>query len=352
VDDQHGRDGPIVPDTWVTSRRAVLAFDAFCTARKWVFTETPEQSDFGKDGYLDFSHEGRLTGQCVAVQVKGGSSLRRANGYSIAADQRRRRLWMDSTIAVFGIVWDPDEAALYWIDLTHALRAEGIDAPLHIPAANRLDDGDLSDFVEAMWRSTTGTSIAAGLGSDDADLQDAAVFDCWGLGRRDPRYLVLLRRVMFALQPAALDRAIYVLNSCSLNMDNLLDARWMSMADRELVRATFRWTVDEAVVLLDRVQDEDGFGRGSFSSCIYWLLVGPNPRGDHFIELAEAAVLRAAAVGRLHAAGCGLVLRVYWAGNDGLDVLMRLVAAAPVLGTTSQARALGENLKEWGHIEL
>ena len=50
----------------------------FCLDQGWVFTETPEQTDFGKDGYLDFSKGGRLTGQCIALQIKGGLSFRRA----------------------------------------------------------------------------------------------------------------------------------------------------------------------------------------------------------------------------------------------------------------------------------
>ena len=52
--------GPIVSDTWVTSQKAVNTFQAFCLDQGWVFTETPEQTDFGKDGYLDFSKDGRL----------------------------------------------------------------------------------------------------------------------------------------------------------------------------------------------------------------------------------------------------------------------------------------------------
>ncbi len=344
-------EGPVVADTWVTSREAVLAFESLCTRHRWVFTETPDQSDFGKDGYLDLSHEGRLTGQCIAIQLKGGSSFRRSEGFTIPADGRRRHLWMESTIPVFGIVWDPDDSGLYWLDLTTALRADGLEVALRVPRSNRLDD-DVGSFAEAIWRSTTGTPVAAAFGSDDEELQDAAVYDCWGLGRRDLRYLVLLRRVMFGLQPAPLDRAIFVLNSCSLNMDNLLDPTWMSTSDRTEVRSYFRWTTDEAVALLDRVQDEDGFERGSFSSCIYWLIVGPEPRGDHFVELAEAATLRAASVGRLHAAAWGLVLRVYWAGDEGRAVFDRLVSKAPQLGRTEIAQTVDSDLSTWGRIEL
>ncbi|HUY50884.1 MAG TPA: DUF4365 domain-containing protein [Streptosporangiaceae bacterium] len=272
--------GPIVSETWVTSQKAVNAFREFCLDQAWVFTETPEQTDFGKDGYLDFSRNGRLTGQCIAVQIKGGVSFHRRDSFVIPADGRRRNFWMKSSVPVFGIVWDPIGGGLYWTNLTGALRNQGINSTLQIPARNRIDTEGLEGFLDAMWRSTTGLTIALAFGSDDAELQDVAAYDCFGLGRADPRYLILLRRVMFGLHSTALDRAIKVLNYCTHNGDNAYPQNWMSEDSRATVRKHFVWTVDEAVELLDRTPDEEGFDRGAFSSCIYWLLVGPYLNGQ------------------------------------------------------------------------
>lgn len=344
--------GPKVTDTWVTSQRAVNAFKEFCLQHRWVFTETPEQTDFGKDGYLDFSHEDELTGQCIAVQIKGGSSWRTADGYLIRADTRRRSFWASSTVPVFGIVWDPDDGGLYWTDLTGRLREAGHEAELRVPASHRIDRGDVSDFLDAMWRSTTGSSLALAFGSDDLELQEAAIWDAYGMGRLEPRYLVLLRRVMFGLSPTALDLAISILNTCSLNGDNLYDPKWMSMETRNAIRDHLVWSVDEAIELLDRSQDEDGFERGSFSSCIYWLLVGPDPRADHFVDLAEEAALRAASRGREHAAKWALFLRVYWAGMDGKQVFERLCATEPSLGATPLAQEMANQLTEFGYLSI
>ena len=338
-------------ESWVTSRMAVSAFNAFCLEQGWVFTETPEQTDFGKDGYLDFAYQGHLTGQCIAVQIKGGHSYRSGDGFCISADRRHRTLWMNSSVPVFGVVWDPD-GGLYWADVTSTLRANGIAATLDVPAANRIDDGGLDSFLEAMWRATVEPRIAVALGSDDAELQEVAAFDCLGLGRTDPRYLILLRRVMFGLQPPVLDRAIHLLNECSINPDLLKDTRWMSMENRMAVREHFVWSVDEAVKLLDRVQDQDGFERGSYSLCIYWLLVGTKPSGSHFIELAESAALTAAAAGELHSAKWAMFLRVYWAGEEGQVVFDRLLRQAPVLGESVLATAIAQQLAEFGHLSL
>jgi len=345
--------GPIVSDTWVTSQKAVNAFKAFCLDQGWVFTETPEQTDFGKDGYLDFSKEGRLTGQCIALQIKGGVSFHRHGSYVIPADRRRRKFWSESSVPVFGIVWDPADGGLYWTDLTGTLRHEGIAATLQIPATNRVDAGNIEDFLDAMWRATSGPAVALVFGSDDADLQDGAAYDCFGLGRANPAYLVLLRRVMFGLQPSALDQAIKVLNYCSHNGDNSYRARWMSEANRTAVRRHFIWGIDEAIELLDRVPDEEGFERGSFSSCIYWLIVGPHlSDSSHYVKLAEDATLRAAATGREHAAKWGLVLRVYWAGGEGPQVFDRLLKAQPSLRHSDLIGLIAQDLTDHGYIAL
>lgn len=346
------RTGPIVKGSWVTSRQAVAAFNEFCLARRWLFTEVPEQTDFGKDGYLDFSEGGHLTGQCIAVQVKGGQSFRRSQGYVVRADVRRRTLWFTSTVPVFGIVWDPTIEKLFWLNLTAELQSKGIDSQLRVPVEQCLEGDGEKSFLQAMWQATAGSPVAAALGSDDAEVQDAAVFDIYGLGRRDPRYLVLLRRVMFGLAPEVLDRAIFVLNQCSLNPDNILDSRWLSMEGRQLVRQQFLWSIDEAVALLDRTQDDDAFERGSFSSCIYWLLVGPEPFSPHFLELAETAALRAIQTARRTAAQWGLVLSVYWAGTDGPATFDRLTTQAPEFRGLPVVEQVREHLNEFGYLSI
>jgi hypothetical protein len=136
-----------------------------------------------------------------------------------------------------------------------------------------------------------------------------------------------------------------MLNQCSLNGDLFLDPKWMSEENPATVRKHFEWSIDEAVDLLDRTRDENGFERASFSSCIYWLLVGPRLDGTHFVELAEAAALRAAAAGRDHAAKWALILRVGWAGDQGQEVFDRLLQAEPALGDSEMARRIPQGLR-------
>jgi hypothetical protein len=126
----------------------------------------------------------------------------------------------------------------------------------------------------------------------------------------------------------------------------------MSEDNRATVRKHFIWTIDEAVELLDRTPDEEGFERGTFSSCIYWLIVGPDFSGPRYVDLVEAATLRAAATGREHVAKWGLVLRVYWAGDGGQEVFDRLLQAEPTLGQSDVARNVAQSLSDHGYIAL
>ena len=318
-----------------------------------MFLEVPQQYDFGKDGYVDFSEQQTLNGLSIAVQVKGGKSYRSASGWEIPAKDRTRQLWFESTVPVFGILWDP-EHGLHWINLTDFLRCEGIDAPIRLTSDNSLDEQSVGAFVEAAQRATAGSMAMAALGSTDAELQAAAIWDCFGLGRRDPRYLTLVRRVMFGLDPRATDLAIEALNNCSHNRDNWIDTTWMGLEERASVRESFRWTVDEAVALLDRVRDdENGFySRASLGSCVYWLLVGDDSSGRPYVDLVEAAMKRAISEDGLHAAAMGLLLWLYWLGPGAASALQDLLELHPGMVMDDEVALIVEHVRVYGSISL
>ena len=98
-----------VLDSWVTSKQAVNCFSTWCTARSWVFQPVDASNDFGKDGYVDITDDdGRLTGELFSVQVKGGESWAAAGGYRIPVG-KHRDVWMNSTVPVIGVVYDPKD---------------------------------------------------------------------------------------------------------------------------------------------------------------------------------------------------------------------------------------------------
>ena len=173
-----------------------------------------------------------MTGPCIAVQIKGGRSFRNADGYSLNASDSQRCFWEMSTVPIFGIVWDPDTDGLYWCDITGTLRKQGHQARIHAPKHNELNSTEgASSFQEYAVASSIAGPIALALASDDLLLQVAAVEDTLAFGKRDPRYFVLLRRIMFALHGDALDHAIYVLGKLTMNPDVYFDTLWFGKSN-------------------------------------------------------------------------------------------------------------------------
>ncbi len=105
----------------------------------------------------------------------------------------------------------------------------------------------------------------------------------------------------------------------------------------------------------DRPQDLGGIRgiRGIRGGRGWRRVLGPhldNP--SHYVKLAEAATLRAAATGREQAAKWGLVLRVYWAGREGPQVFDRLLRAEPSLGQSELVGLIAQGLADHGYIAL
>ena len=55
---------------------------------------------------------------CVALQIKSGVSYRTGKGDYVVPVEHHADLWRRSTVPVFGMVYDPDDLQLRWVDLT------------------------------------------------------------------------------------------------------------------------------------------------------------------------------------------------------------------------------------------
>jgi hypothetical protein len=341
---------PTVTSSWVVGRQGVNAFERRCLELGWVFHETPQQSDFGKDGYVDFTHNTTMTGPCVAVQIKGGRSFRNSDGYNLRASDSQRRFWEMSTVPVFGIVWDPDSNGLHWCDITGTLRKQGYQAQLHASRCNELNSTEgAASFKEYAIACSIAGPVALALASDDPLLQVAAVEDTQAFGKRDPRYFVLLRRTMFALHEDALDHAIYVLGKLTMNPDAYFDKLWFGMTVCQDIRRQFRWTVSEAILLLGRIEN-DGVNRATFGQNIYWLIVGDD--NWDYVSIVQEATILAATLGNEHAAGWDLYLSVFWAAEHGERRLDEFLKRQPLLKFVWSYEAIRDLLAKDGRVEI
>src|SRR5262245_20614336 len=108
----------------VVEREAVNATRAFFESNRCVFQEIDGSNDYGKDAYVDLPQGEVVSGLCAALQIKGGRSFRRAKGnYAIPVTASHAKLWLSSTVPVIGIVYDPDDRQLRWVNLSVLLRS-------------------------------------------------------------------------------------------------------------------------------------------------------------------------------------------------------------------------------------
>ena len=144
-----------IPKGRRVGRAAVNAVRALFEQYDHIVQEIDGQNDFGEDLFLTFSEDGRTTGDVVKIQVKGGASWRRANGYSIPVEQHGE-VWSDGNLPVLCIVYDPETCGLYWANATKRLRSaryagESL-SRIGISSSAKLDESTLDAFVAEVRR--------------------------------------------------------------------------------------------------------------------------------------------------------------------------------------------------------
>jgi len=265
-----------ISDERITSRRGVNVAQAFFERNGCVFQEVAQQNDFGKDGYVDIGEEGVVTCLCAAVQVKSGTSYRTASGeYFIPVDDHAEN-WRRSTIPVFGLVYDPDDALLRWVDLTGYLRAHPEQRGGSVPVSDLEVLNDVS--LRRKFKAALAVYAAGGLGTlagnllSDGPWQVDSVYDAWALGRFDVKYLLMLRRLILDLRGTALVKAIVLLSHAGDHPDILWTPdNWIPEPIHDAIVPSFRWSPEEIAHMVRAIEPED-WGRGTRGQCLDVLL--------------------------------------------------------------------------------
>lgn len=255
---------------------ALRAVQAVFEDANQIFQPVLGGNDIGKDAYVDIVDDNEVTGDVIAVQIKGGESYRRSNGYVIPCKDADRELWRSSSIPVFGIVHDAGR--MHWTNLTAWARALSNDSR---PAAAPVDpsfifDGQrLSSFLaEARsFLSASGPPALIDLASDDPSRQRAAIVDSFGLARNDARPLLLLRASLrYMRDPDVCALAIHALTLTVGHGDIFwTPSNWLPDSVRKTVRREFRWSPDEAEQLIAAAASEE-WCRGGRGQDVHALL--------------------------------------------------------------------------------
>ncbi|MFF2788205.1 DUF4365 domain-containing protein [Streptomyces sp. NPDC058049] len=120
---------PKIPKGRRVGQAAVNAVRTLLEEHDHIVQEISGQNDFGEDFYVTFTDDGDVTSDTIKVQVKGGDSWRRGNGYAVPVE-RHNDTWADGNIPVYCMVYDPHAKELYWANATQQLRRFG---PLNPP---------------------------------------------------------------------------------------------------------------------------------------------------------------------------------------------------------------------------
>ncbi|HEX7190199.1 MAG TPA: hypothetical protein VF381_01400, partial [Thermoanaerobaculia bacterium] len=188
--------------------------------------------------------------------------------------------------------------------------------------------------------------IALHLLSPNDALQDSAVFDAWALGRRDARYLLILRRLLLELRPRALGRAIVLLSYCGSHPDVFWTAdNWIPPEIERAVRPSFRWSPQEVAHMIAGVDVSD-YGRGTLGQCVDVLLhEDPDVRAS--IRAAVGLLQRDSLDLAVRAATLALI-RV----KDQAAELAVLRAQYPTLDTHEWFADIAASVEEAGWLSL
>ncbi|MET4730673.1 hypothetical protein ABIE09_004493 [Lysobacter enzymogenes] len=276
---------------------------AYFEDRDCVFQEIGQQNDFGKDAYVDLPLDGGTEGHCVALQIKSGTSYRRHDGELFLPIDQHATTWRESTVPVFGVIFDPELRRLGWVDLTGYLRQypQVMSGRVLVPANQILNETSFDSFCLAVGRYSQVPSQTLGLNllSDDPARQAEALVDAWALSRRDARYLLLCRRVILELPQESTRRLIWRLSHVAGNPDILHTAEtWLPAPIQARLRESFRWSSAEIVHALLSIDPHEEWGRGTLGQCLDMLFAAD----EGFLDQVPAATKTLLALGEIEAA--------------------------------------------------
>jgi hypothetical protein len=255
----------------VTCRDGVNAVQTFFEHHGCVFQEVAQQNDFGKDAYVDIGNDDAVTFLCAALQIKSGKSYRTSKGDYFVPVENHAENWRRSTVPIFGLVYDPDDRLIRWVDITGYLRAHPRDTSSSIPVSRSMvltEDSLRREFAAAIAEYTSSFGTVALNLLAEGPLQTDALYDAWALGRFDAKFLLIVRRLVMDLKPEPLRRAIFFLSHAG-GHPNILWTKdnWIPPEVEQRILPSFRWSPEEGARMLQAVDYSD-WGYHSLGECL------------------------------------------------------------------------------------
>lgn len=331
-----------------------------------VVDEVDGRSDYGRDLNVDVTRDSEVTGGIIGVQVKGGRSFFKHGQWVIPATPTDWQYWRSSTVPIIGMVHDPDTTAIRWINLSQLARSRvqiddsgykaqpQSDDLTEVAVTEVLDDETFDLFlaeVETYLTATAGSAYLLLVESDD-EARRRGVFNCWTLGRRDPRPLILLRRLLTSLSGRSLIDGISVLAHATAHPDIFWTKRnWITPLIEKEVQTTFRWTAEELATLVHAVETMDDGGvdwqRGGVGQSLWSIMVVDPKLSDKL----PAAIRICVEVEQFRAA-LRLVICYQYLAEDPVAAVDAIMQKHPSLADDEMAGWIVEYLHEWGRLDV
>ena len=337
----------------IIEREAVNATRVFFEANGCIFQEVDSANDYGKDAYVDLVDKENVTGVCAAIQIKGGTSYRRKDGYGIPVGEHLD-VWRSSTVPIIGIVYDPSDKQLRWCHISKYLNNVDPETPSYIPISA---DAILTPTIlhleirPSLERFSTlhlGHPIVQ-LCSQSVPAQLVAIYDCFALGRSDARVLIALRYLTRTLADEPLRLAIRVLSHLTPHGDIMWhEGNWIPAEVKKDARPHLVWDTQEIYMFLSYAVYINDWQRGCLGEDLYMLFM-EDPR---IKEKMESVALTAMNRCDEEIAFTALYLTVYWAGEGGAEKYHQMLAQHPGFQTLPLAGELEQMLREVGYVGL
>lgn len=277
-------------------RETINTIRTFFDKHNIPIMEVPFDVDYGKDIYVELADREGVTGRVIALQAKGGDQTRRTRstgeirGVPFTASDST--VFRESNIPVLGMLYERERNELLWVDLTGHCSASyelrGQDEGGFAETTGRLNDYRLPAFINEMLLLTKSSrhEIGLDLASDNLHRQRSAIMDCFGLGLKDARPLLLVRRMLIWFNdPIAAKLAVQALAHFTPHPDIFFHpGNTPKPAVEERVRGEMLWSPRELGFLLRIVEDdEEMWGRGVFGQHIVSLILSDKYNADNLL---------------------------------------------------------------------
>ncbi len=350
-----------------SERAGVNAVRSLLEKHNLVVDEVDGRADYGRDLNVDLTEESEVTGGIIGVQVKSGPEKYFRHGqWIVPAKPKDWVYWRSSTVPIIGMVYDPARDVIRWTNLTQVARSKVVDVEdTYHPAAQSdqttevvaievLNDDSFDDFTQRTRTYLAATADSAFLLLTDAEpeVQRRGVFNCWTLGRRDPRPLILLRRMLPSLGDASLRDGISVLAHATPHPDIFWTKQnWIAPIVEADVQASFRWSPDELATLVRRLESMDDAGaewaRGGLGQSLWSIMViDPGLR-----DKLPAAIRTCVEVGDTRAA-LRLLICLQYLADDAVQTVEEIIATYPPLAHDEMSAFLLEEVREHGWVDV